>query len=367
VGKWMSQASLIRIGLYVLVGVGIGILIYKAPAFFITNEEPAPRPHLKMGGTSVAQIIVENRWKTAYRDERGVLVQYESTGSTNGITQMIDKKYAICFTHGALTEEQKKQAKDKGGDVVHIPVTLCAVVPVYNVKELNGKPPLNFTGEVLADIYRGKIEKWNDQALKKLNEGVELPDTKIVVVHREDSSGTTYIFTDYLAGTSEPWQKEIGAGKSEIKWPVGVAKARTNGVAEYVRETDGAIGYVDLMNAWNAELEYGAVQNKDKTAFIHAEADNMAAAAKGLAAEVPEDLTFKLTNKPGKDAYPICGGVFAVCYQNQPASEKQLVAEFLHWVTHDGQKYARRTSYAPLPEDLVERIDKKLETIRAVQ
>jgi phosphate transport system substrate-binding protein len=215
----------------------------------------------------------------------------------------------------------------------------------------------------LADIFLGRITKWNDPALQKLNEGVTLPDRAIAVVHREDSSGTTFIFADYLAGASEAWKKAIGPANNKIQWPVGTGMTRNHGVADHVYRTEGTIGYVDLQFAGYGKIPYGAVQNKDKTAFIHVEASQMTAALQASLTEIREDLTFELTNRPGKDSYPICGAVWAVCYQSQPRSQHDRVVEFLRWVTHDGQQFATKLAYAPLPEQLVQRVEKKLERI----
>ena len=298
-----------------------------------------------------------------YRKETGIDVDYDSTGSTHGVKQMIDKTYTIGFTHTPMKEELRKKAKEAGGEVLHIPVVLCGVVPVYNVKELAGKPPLNFTADVLAKIFMGDVTTWDHEDLKKINPGVKLPPTKIVVVHRGDSSGTTFIFTDYLYGASELWQKKMGPPRNEIKWPVGVGMLRNNGVATRVPRTEGAIGYVDLLFAKARNLSYGAVENTDKTAFIHAEPENLTAAAQTMAGKVPDDLTFKLTNKPGKTTYPICGAVWAVCYQKQPAADQKMVVDFLHYITHEGQKLAKARTYAPLPDILVQRVDEKLKSI----
>jgi phosphate transport system substrate-binding protein len=339
--------------------------VYFAPAFFIKDEKPDPSTHLKTGGTSNVFIIMENRWRQAYRKDKGIEVEYDNVGSTKGLAGLTDKKYALAFTHAPMSEEQQKKAKEKGGEVVHVPVVLCAVVPIYNVKELKGKPRLKFTGEVLGDIFLGKIDKWNDPAIKKLNEDAELPDTKITVIHRKDSSGTTFIFADYLAGASPAWKEKMGAAKNEIDWPVGEGKDRNDGVAMYVQQTEGAIGYVDLLHAYVKEIPYGAVQNKDKTAFIHAEAENMTAALKGSISEVHDDLTFSLTNKGGKDSYPICGGIWAVCYKNQPGDKQKQVVDFLTWATHDGQKFASGMTYAPLPEELIDRVEEKIKSIKA--
>jgi phosphate transport system substrate-binding protein len=322
--------------------------------------------HLKTGGTSIAFIIIENRWRVAYRKETGVELDYESTGSTTGLKRMIDKKYAIAFTHAPMSEEQRKKARAAGGEVVHIPVVLCAVVPVYNLP-LKGKEPLKFNGEVLGDIFLGKIDTWNDPALQELNRGVELPKTKITVVHREDSSGTTLIFTDYLAGASSHWREAYGdKPRAEVEWKTGVGKPRNEGVARHVEETEGAIGYVDLIHATGDDIPFGAVENREK-AFVRASAESMTAAARGVTADLRDDLTFALTNKPGRDAYPICGAVWAVCYRDQPAADQKKVVDFLRWVTHDGQNFASKVSYAPLPDELVERVDAKITTIRPAQ
>jgi phosphate transport system substrate-binding protein len=359
----------LRILVLLVVGAILAALIYYAPPFFI-KEEQSSVPHLKLGGTSNVSMIMENRWRTAYRKEKGVEIDYDSSGSTHGIKDMIDKKYAIGFTHAPMTDEQKQEARSKGGEVVQIPVVLCAVVPVYNVKELKDRPPLKFTGKVLGDIFLGKIDRWNHPALKELNKreelGVDLPDTKIVVVRREDSSGTTFIFADYLYGASPAWQQEVGKPKNELKWPEGtVGKERNYGVARHVEFTEGAIGYVDLLNVFHGELPHGAVENADKTAFVHAKAEAMTAAAQSLVANIPEDLTFSLTNKPGAGAYPICGAIWAVCYRNQPPEQQRQAVDFLRWVMHNGQGFAANMSYAPLPEELRSRAEQAVQTIQA--
>jgi phosphate ABC transporter phosphate-binding protein len=374
----MKRASLVRILAVVVVGAGLAAAVYYSPSYFIKEEKSDPSGRLKTGGTSSAQVIIENRWKTAFRNDKNVQVEYDSAGSTAGATKMIDKELAVAFVHAPLSDEQRAKARAKGGEVVHVPVVICAVVPVYNVKELKDKLPLKFTGELLADIYLGKVTKWNDPAIKALNEGVALPETPIVAVHRSDSSGTTFLFTDYLAGASEAWQKQMGPARSEVKWPVGVGAARSQGVAAHVDHTEGAIGYIDLIHAydvavqpnpdgklWGLVARYGSVQNKDKSAFILADPDNMTAAAKGVTADMADDLTFKLTNKPGKDSYPICGAIWAVCYQAQPAADKPTVVDFLNYVTHEGQHFAKKTSYAPLPDELIPRVEQKISSITA--
>jgi phosphate transport system substrate-binding protein len=350
-----------------VVGSALCGAVYYTPIYMSKPAPPPTENHLHTGGTSVVALTIENRWRGIFQKAKGIKLDYESTGSSEGIDRMIDGTYAIGFSHTPMTEGQKKKAHAKGGKVLQIPVALCAVVPIYNVKELKDKPPLHFTGPVLADIFLGKIERWNDPALKLLNKGVELPDTKITVVHREDSSGTTFLFASYLSETSAAWKKEVGPAKSKIDWPVGVAMPRNTGVASHVWETNGAIGYVDLIYVIYLNLNYGAMQNRDQTAFIHAKEPNITAALSGLVPELPEDLAFSLINRPGKDSYPICGGIWAVCYEAQPTANEKKVKDFLRWVNQDGQKYGTDLSLAPLPKELTERVEQRLQSIKAAR
>ncbi len=360
----MKSSLIMRVGIIVVIGIILGAGVYVAPAFFHKEEPRDTANVLNVGGSNVVYFLMD-KWKNAYNKEKGIDIVYSSSGSSKGVEQTIAKNYQIGFTSTPMTDEQRKKAKDKGGDVIHVPVTLIAVAPIYNVKELNDKPPLKFTGDVLADIFLGNITKWNDSALQKLNPGVDLPDKKIAVVHRKDSSGTTFLFTDYLAGASEKWKKEIGPARSEVKWPVGEGILRNYGVAGHVKRTDGAIGYVELLHALTNKIKYGAVQNADKTDFIHVKSENVTAAAKSLGDDLPENAAIKLTNRPGKDAYPICGIEWAVCYQTQPAPQQKQIADFLLWVTRDGQNFAKDLYYAPLPEGLVQRAEQKIKSIKS--
>jgi phosphate ABC transporter phosphate-binding protein len=366
VKKRKSLIPIFVILFVVLVVMGFSLFMYTSPGFFVRSDDHPPAVQLKTGGTATVFLILENRWRSAYLKDKGVDLQFESTGSTKGLTKMIDKDLAVAFSHAPMTEEQKDQARAKGGEVVQVPVVLCAVVPVYNVKDLPKDKPLKFSGEVLGKIFRGKIDKWNDPALQELqDEGVKLPDQKIAVVHREESSGTTFIFTEYLIGASGTWKEKFDKPASEVKWEVGEGQQRNEGVALRVKQTEGAIGYVDLVHALNYELPYAKIQNKDKTDYIHADAEKMTSAAHAVAIADADELTVKLTNQPGKDSYPITGVVWAVCYKNQPAADHKSVVDFLHWATHDGQQFAKNMSYAPLPPEFVERVDKKLESISA--
>jgi phosphate transport system substrate-binding protein len=356
-----------RITVMVAIGLVTAVLIYLSPNLLIHEDKKPEHPRLRTGGTSTVYVVVENRWKKQYLDAKGVDVDYESAGTTAGVNHLLDGTYSIAFTHGALTAEQQQRAREKGRDIVHLPVLLFGVAPVYNVKELKGKAPLNLTGELLVDIFLGKITKWDDHAIKSVNAGLSLPPTPITVVHREESSGTTLVFSEYLSDVSGEWGQRVGKPASEVKWPVGVAAARNLGVATKVYETEGAIGYVDRMFTTYGDmtLDYAAVQNKDKTAFVRAEPETVTAAAAGLLASLPDDMVFGLADKPGKDAYPISGVIYAVCYQDQPGATRQRVIDFLRWSTHEGQAPAVKMTYAPLPPELVKRVEQKLETIKA--
>jgi phosphate ABC transporter phosphate-binding protein len=366
--------SAMRISVILVIGALLCAAVLFAPAFIAEKEEKPVAPEtLNVGGSSVVCFAMD-RWKNIYNKEKGIDLIYSSSGSAGGIKHAINRTYHIGFSSAPLTEDERKRAETKGGPMVQIPVVLVAVAPVYNVKELNGKPPLKFTGDVLADIFLGKIKTWNDPALKKLNEDVKLPegksladclpDKKITVVHRKDPSGTTFLFTQYLTGTSESWRKSIGKeATSEVKWPIGQAIQRNYGVAQHVATHDGTIGYVETQHALTYKISMGAVQNFDKSAFVLANPEHVTAAAKNVNGEALDRGKFSLTNQPGKDAYPICGVEWAVCYQNQPAEQKS-VAQFLHWAVHDGQKFTADLGYAQLPEDMVHYADKKIKSIK---
>jgi phosphate ABC transporter phosphate-binding protein len=358
----MKNFPIVRLSVIMILGAALCAAAFYWPTIFAKEEKIDTSEALSTGGSSVVFFIMD-KWKNSYLKEKGIDIVNTSSGSTGGVNKTIDKTYQIGFSSAPMTEEQRKQAKAKNGDVVQIPIVLIAVAPIYNVKELNDQP-LKFTGEVLADIFLGKITNWNDPALQTINEGVKLPDKKIVVVHRKDASGTTFLFTEYLAGASENWKKTIGPASSEVKWPVGKGIPRNYGVAGEVKRTDGSIGYVETLHARTNKIATGAIQNHDKTAFLQAKPEHVTAAAKNLAVEELERGTFSLTNRPGTDAYPICGVEWAVCYQNQPASHQKKVADFLHWATHEGQAFTKDLHYAPLPEELVTHAELKIKSIK---
>lgn len=363
----MKGSAILRVTCILLIGAALCAAAIYAPAFFpSTPEKKDNSDGLNVGGSSVVFFIMD-KWKNTYVKDKGVDIVYSSSGSVGGKKKTIDETYQIGFSSAPLTDEERKQAKAKNGDMLQIPVVLIAVAPIYNVKELNDKPPLKMTGEVLADIFLGKITKWNDPALQKLNEGVELPDKAIKVVHRKDGSGTTFLFTKYLEEVSENWKKTVGPASDDPKWPEVKGSEgilRNYGVAGHVKRTDGAIGYVETMHALNNKIPVFAMQNADKSAFVLPKPENVTAAAKNLTGEVLDSGAFTLTNRPGKEAYPICGIEWAVCYQQEPAAQKKRIADFLHWAIHEGQAFTKDMHYAPLPEELVAHGDKKIQSMK---
>jgi phosphate transport system substrate-binding protein len=312
------------------------------------------------GGGSTFVFPMMSKWASDYDKASGVKVNYQSIGSGGGIQQMTAKTIDFGCTDAPMNEEQLQKARDVGGEVVHIPLVMGAVVPIYNLEEAG--EPLRFTGPVLADIFLGKITKWNDKALQDLNPGAKLPDKEIVVVRRSDGSGTTYIWTDYLAKVSPEWKSKVGVGTS-VNWPVGIGQKGNEGVTGQVKRSPGSIGYVELTYALQNDVKYGSVRNREGE-FIKGSLESVTAAAAGALSEIPDDLRYSITNAPGKDAYPLSGTVWAVLYVNQPADKGKAVVDFIRWVTHQGQQSAAELHYARLPQGLVERVDKMLERVQ---
>jgi phosphate transport system substrate-binding protein len=316
---------------------------------------------LAAGGSTFIEPLMKE-WAGLYDKEKGVKIDYKGGGSGKGIQQMIEGTYAFGCTDAPMNAEELKSAKEKGGDVIHIPLTIGAVVPIYNLKDV--KDPIKFDGPVLAAIFLGAITKWNDPALVKLNPGVNLPDKTINVVHRADPSGTTFIWTEYLSKASEgKWPKDKVA--KQIDWPAGEGAKGSDQVANQVKATEGAIGYVEVLYALNDKIPFGSVRNQAGKDILASDMNSLTAAAEG--AEIKPDLTFSLTNAPGDQSYPISSAVWAVFYAKQPADKGPLLVNFLKWATHDGQKHAPNLHYAPLPDKLVKLTDKKLEEVKIGQ
>jgi phosphate transport system substrate-binding protein len=256
-----------------------------------------------------------------------------------------------------MTDEQLSQSKVK---ILHVPTVLGAVVPAYNVPGVTEE--VKFTPEVLAGIFLGKITNWNDKAIAAANQGVKFPDQPIIVVHRSDGSGTTYIFTDYLSKISSEWANGPGKGTS-IKWPVGLGGKGNEGVAGVVRQMQGALGYVELIYAVQNKIPYGSVKNASG-AFVKASLESVTAAA-GSVKTMPADFRVSITNAPGKEAYPISSFTWLLIpSQSKDAAKGKIIADFLNWMVDDGQKMTAALTYAPLPTNVAEKVRAEIKQVR---
>jgi len=317
------------------------------------------KPRLNAAGSTFVFPMM-SKWSSEYDKAKSVEVNYQSIGSGGGIQQMTEKTADFGCTDGPMTEKQLSLAKEKGGDVFHIPLCMGAVVPAYNLDEV--KEPLIFSGPVLADIYLAKIKKWNDKAIQDLNPGVKLPDKEIGVVYRSEGSGTTYVWVDYLAKVSPEWKEKVGVSTS-VKWPIGEGAKGNEGVAGRVKSNPGSIGYIELTYALSNNIAFGHVKNKEGVP-IKAELKSIQAAADNSLKNIPDDLRYSITDADGKDSYPISGTVWAVIYVNQPSDNGKHVVDFLRWITHDGQELTGPLNYVRLPKGLVERLEKKLDQVK---
>ena len=291
---------------------------------------------------------IYSKWFSEYNKlHSNIQINYQSVGSGAGIQQVIKQTVFFGATDGPMTEEQQQNAP---GKILHFPTVLGAVVPVYNIPNLSGE--LKFSGPLLADIFLGKVTKWNDPAIVKLNAGVTLPATDITVAHRADGSGTTYIWVDYLSKVSPEWKTKVGINTS-VKWPTGVGGRGNEGVASVVSQTPGAIGYVELIYALQTKTAYGAVQNMAGE-FTKASVASVTAAAAAAATQMPADFRVSITNAPGKGVYPISSFTWLLLYENaKDKAQAKTMVDFLKWALADGQKFAPELGYAPLPEAVV--------------
>ncbi|HET8577855.1 MAG TPA: phosphate ABC transporter substrate-binding protein PstS [Methylomirabilota bacterium] len=318
---------------------------------------PAAAELLMNGAGATFPYPIYSKWFDEYaKIDRSVKFNYQSIGSGGGIRQITERTVDFGATDGPMTDDQLKKAP---GELFHIPTVLGADVATYN---LPGSPKLRFTGEVLADIFLGKITKWNDDRIKGLNPGVSLPGDPIIVVHRSDGSGTTYIWVDYLSKVSKEWEQKVGRGTS-VKWPVGLGGKGNEGVAGQVKNTPGTLGYVELAYAITNKLPVASVQNAAGK-FVEPTIASTTAAAAGAAANMPADFRVSLTNPPGETAYPIASFTWLLVYKDQPDEAKgKALVKFLWWATHEGQRYPSDLLYAPLPAPVVKQIEAKIRQI----
>jgi phosphate transport system substrate-binding protein len=291
---------------------------------------------------------IYSKWFSEYNKlHPNIQINYQSVGSGAGIQQLIKQTVFFGATDGPMTAEQMQAAP---GPVLHFPTVLGAVVPVYNIPNLTTE--LKFSGPLLADIFLGKITKWNDTAIAKLNPGVTLPATDITVAHRADGSGTTYIWVDYLSKVSPEWKSKVGVATS-VKWPTGVGGRGNEGVASVVAQTPGSLGYVELIYALQTKINYGTVQNMNGE-FVKASVQSVTAAASAAAKQMPADFRVSITNAPGPGVYPISSFTWLLLYENpKDKAQAKVMVDFLKWALTDGQKFAPDLGYAPLPAEVV--------------
>lgn len=322
------------------------------------------------GSTSGSQLTgagatfpypIYSKWFADYAAKTGVKINYQPIGSGGGIRQLSEMTVDFGASDAPMTDDEMSKAK--GGPIQHIPTVLGAVCVTYNLPEVT--KPLNLSGDLIADMFLGKITKWNDPRIAALNKGVNLPNRDIVVVHRAEASGTNYIFTEYLTKVSAAFNTSPGKGK-EVQWPVGLGAKGNDGVTGQVKQTPGALGYVELAYARQNKLPTASIRNAAGQ-FVQPSIEAVTAAAAGVAQKLPATTDYRLsiTNAPGAQAYPISSFTWILIYKTQPNAEKgKKLLDFLKWALHDGEQSAVTLDYAPLPPLLVTRLDSTLATIK---
>ena len=292
---------------------------------------------------------IYSKWFDEYHKlHPDIEINYQSIGSGGGIRQVTERTVDFGASDGPMTDQQLKDAKFR---ILHLPSVLGADVPAYNIPGFKGE--LKFTPDILAGIYLGKITSWNDPGIAKVNPGVSLPNQPIVVVHRSDGSGTTYVWTDYLSKISPEWSSQVGKGTS-VRWPVGLGAKGNEGVAGMIRQMDGAFGYVELVYAVQNNIAYGPVKNAAGD-FVKASLDSITAAGASLKS-MPADFRVSITNAPGKDAYPISSFTWLlVPAEWKDKNKEQVMVDFLNWMLDKGQSMVTQLNYAPLPDSVKEK------------
>jgi phosphate transport system substrate-binding protein len=307
---------------------------------------------------------IYSKWFDEYHKAYGnIQINYQSVGSGAGIKQTTEGTVDFGASDGPMNDEQLKIFADKhqGSGILHFPTVLGADVPTYNIPGVTAV--LNFTPEALAGIFLGRVTKWNDPSIAGANKGVNLPPNDIVVVHRSDGSGTTYIWTDYLSKVSDDWKNKVGKGTS-VNWPVGLGGKGNEGVTGLIKQTPNSIGYVELIYAAQNNIAYGAVKNASG-AFVKADLAGVSAAAAGAAKTMPDDFRVSITNASGKTAYPISSFTWLLIPAKiTDAAKRDALKGFLKWALTGGQNYAENLSYAKLPKEV---IAKELKAIDSVQ
>jgi phosphate transport system substrate-binding protein len=299
---------------------------------------------------------IYSKWFDEYaKVDPSVRFNYQSIGSGGGQKQILAQTVDFGASDGPMSDENLAKAP---GKLLHIPTVAGADVVAYNVP---GNPALKFDADIIAGIFLGNIKKWNDPKITALNAGVSLPDKDIVVVHRSDGSGTTYIWTDYLSKISPEWKSKVGTNTS-VNWPTGIGGKGNEGVAGQIKQTPGALGYVELIYAIQNKMPYADIKNSAGK-FVKPTLESITAAM--ATAQIPDDFRFSITNAPGENAYPIAGATWLLVYQQQKdATKGKKLVEFLKWAQKEGEKMAKDLDYAPLPEDLQQRVLKRIDEIK---
>jgi phosphate transport system substrate-binding protein len=305
---------------------------------------------------------IYSKWFDEFHKTNSAQINYQSVGSGAGIKQVTEGTVDFGATDGPMNDDQIKAYRAKNGTgILHFPTVLGAVVPTYNIPGVNSA--LNFTPDALAGIFLGRISKWNDPAIVNANKGVNLPANDIVVIHRSDGSGTTYIWTDYLAKVSGDWKDKVNKGTS-VNWPVGLGGKGNEGVTGLIKQTPNSIGYVELIYAAQNKVPYGTVKNSAGT-FVKADLASVTEAALGAVKTMPEDFRVSITNAPGKNAYPISSFTWLLIPEKfKDGGKRDALKGFVKWAITDGQGFAENLSYAKLPKEV---IDKELKAIDKVQ
>jgi phosphate transport system substrate-binding protein len=304
---------------------------------------------------------IYTKWFDAFNKKTGVQINYQSIGSGGGIKQYTEGTVDFGASDGPMTDEQMQAV---GGHVLHVPTVLGAVVLTYNLPGLESTK-LKFDGATVADIFLGKITKWDDKRIAALNPGVKLPNGDIIVVHRSDGSGTSYIFTDYLSKVSSEWKEKVGKATS-VNWPAGLGGKGNEGVTQQVKQTEGSIGYVELIYAFANKLPYADVKNAAGK-FVEPSLASVSAAAASAKFDKNTDFRVSITNAPGAEAYPISSFTWLLVHPDtKDAAKAKVMRDFLVWMTSaDAQKMAADLQYAPLPNEVVGLIQQRLQTLKA--
>jgi phosphate transport system substrate-binding protein len=334
----------------ILKTIAAGLLAFTAAAGTAQNLNGA-------GASAPAPIYA--KWFSDYGQlHPDVKINYQSIGSGGGIRQVTEGTVDFGASDGPMSDEQLSASKIK---IVHIPTVLVAVVPVYNLPGVTQE--LKFSQDAIAGIYLGKITKWNDPYIAKENPGVNLPDQPILPVYRSDSSGTTFIFTDWLSKVSPEWKDRVGKATA-VKWPVGIGQKGSEGIAGMVRQSKYSFGYVELLYAEQNHMQFGLVRNHDGK-FLKAALSNVTSAAAAYATKIPNDYRVSITDAPGPDSYPISSFTWLLIPNpaKDPAKGKAIIG-FLNWMVDKGEAEAPSLTYAPLPQAVIDRVRKTIGTLK---